>query len=143
MEPVDGVPSFKGKGEIRSRMRDLALRQAGIDRRLRCLAQEFQTVFRSPRPAHLALHHHGGYLHLRWRASVRDNRAQTYFELLGSEAGRRLLDSVPPSVRTLLLQFERARLPLNLASSLTRHELRRLQAYLVRLDALRAQENRS
>lgn len=140
-EGGDTFPATRRQG--RARLRELRLRQSDIEQQLQALAQAFKKTFRSPRPVHLVVHRHGGYLHLRWRASATHGMAQTYLELIPSDGGRRILDGVPPNVRVLLLQFERTRLSLNLASSLTQHELYRLQAYLTKLGALREEENRT
>lgn len=97
--------------------------------------EEFNASFRPPRPAHLALHHQGGYHHLRWRAPAATG-GQTFLELCDSEAGRDLLHTVPLAARPVFFDFERRRLELNLASSLCRHEERRLRDYLAKLGAL-------
>jgi hypothetical protein len=107
---------------------------------MRNIVQAFHATFRSPRDAHLAVHHHGGYLHLRWRASGALEQ-QTFFELTATGRGRRILADLPPAARALFLRFERQRLELNLASSICSHESRRLRDYLVKLEALRACES--
>ena len=132
---------FKGKGGARVRLRELERRQAEIESRMRNLAQEFQATFRSPRVAHLVVHHHGGYFNLRWRATGNDGCGQTFFELTTTDQGQRVLARLPPVVRPLFLRFERQRLELNLASSICQHELRRLRDYLVKLEALRTCQN--
>jgi len=108
---------------------------------MRQLATDFKEAFRSPRLVHLVVHGQGGYLHLRWRSGVVGAAGQTYLELVVSEPGRRLLATVPQNMRPVLLRVERVRLALNLASSLSQHEVRRLQDYLSKLDALQVQEN--
>lgn len=128
---------FKGKGGARIRLRELEQRHSEIEQRMRALAEEFKATFRPPRIAHLVVHHHGGYLHLRWRATANGGRGQTFFELTTSERGRCVLTRLPPAVRSLFLRFEGQRLELNLASSICQHELRRLRDYLSKLDALR------
>jgi hypothetical protein len=132
---------FKGKGEARVRLRQLEQRQSEIELQMRHLAAAFKETFRSPRIVHLVVHGHGGYRHLRWRSSAVNGIGQTYIELVMSEPGRRILESVPVSIRAVLLRFERVRLALNLASSLGQHEVRRLRDYLSKLDAVRRQEN--
>lgn len=106
---------------------------------MRSVIDEFKAAFRPPRPACLELHHHGGYYHLRWRALAESgNRA--FVELCGSEAGHDILSRLPPAVRHAILSFERQRLDLNLASSLCRHEQRRLQEYVSKFRDLDAWE---
>lgn len=120
-------------------MRELEHRQREIMQQMSVLAKEFKETFRSPRPAHLAMHHHGGYSHLRWRMTV--GRGQRYFELYTSERGQCLLATLPATARPLYLRFEHVRLELNLASSLCQHELRRLRDYLAKLEATHVYEN--
>lgn len=131
---------FKGKGAARIHLRDLARRSQEIEQRMRQLTKEFKEAFRAPRVTHLALHYHGGYFLLRWRASTYFGEGQKYFELCDSDTGRSLLQSLPESTRTVLLQYERLRLDLNLVSSLCHHELRRVREYGLKLEALSTHE---
>jgi len=131
---------FKGKGGARGRLRELEQRQQEIETWMRSIVQAFHATFRSPRDAHLAVHHHGGYLYLRWRASGAQEQ-QAFFEITSTGRGQRILAGLPPAARTLFLRFERQRLELNLASSVCSHELRRLRDYLVKLEALHARES--
>lgn len=126
---------FKGKGSVRCRLRELEDRHVAILERMRLTMEEFNVCFRPPRPAHLALHHQGGYHHLRWRAPAAVG-GQAFLELCDSEAGRGLLQALPLTAQPVFLDFERRRLELNLASSLCRHEERRLRDYLAKLGAL-------
>jgi hypothetical protein len=128
---------FKGKGGARMRLRELEERQAALEHQMRALAASYMATLRAPRPVYLVLHHYGGYYHLRWRAA---GGRQTFFELCTSGHGQQLLTSVPDPARALLLQFERHRLALNLASSTCQHELRRMRDYLTKLEALQAWE---
>lgn len=104
--------------------------------RMRRLTKEFKEAFRVPRVMHLTMHYHGGHYQLRWRASTRLGEGQKYFELCDSDTGRSLAQSLPVSTRKVLLQYERLRLDLNLASSLCHHELRRVREYGSKLEAL-------
>lgn len=126
---------FKGKGSVRCRLRELEDRHVAILERMRWTMKEFNASFRPPRPAHLALHHQGCYHHLRWRAPAAAG-GQVFLELCDSEAGRYLLQALPLTARPVFLDFERQRLDLNLASSLCRHEERRLRDYLTKLGEL-------
>ena len=126
---------FKGKGSVRCRLRELEDDHVAILERMRQTMEEFNASFRPPRPAHLALHYQGGYHHLRWRAPAAAG-GQAFLDLCDSEAGRDLLHALPLTARPVFLDFERRRLDLNLASSLCRHEERRLRDYLAKLGAL-------
>lgn len=126
---------FKGKGSVRCRLCELEDRHVAILERMRRTVEEFNANFRPPRPAHLALHHQGCYHHLRWRAPAATG-GQAFLELCDSEAGRSLLQALPLTAHPVFLDFERRRLELNLASSLCRHEERRLRDYLAKLGAL-------
>jgi hypothetical protein len=128
---------FKGKGGARGRLHELEERQTALEHQMRALAASFTVTLRAPRPASLVVHHYGGYYHLRWRAA---GGRQTFFEFCTSGHGQQLLTSVPDPARALLLQFERQRLALNLASSTCQHELRRMRDYLTKLEALQAWE---
>lgn len=127
---------FKGKGSIRRRLRELESRRGAIVEHMRQVIDELNAIFRPPRPVHLGLHHNGGYHHLRWRARI-GSGGQAFLGLCDSDAGRQILSGLSPSVRRVILAFERRRLDLNLASSLCRHEELRLRDYLAKLDALR------
>ena len=140
-----GLPAqlfpFKGKGEVRVRVRELERREEEIAVQMRRTAENFSASFRPPRPVHLVVHGQGGYRHLRWRVNHSGAARQTFVELVSSDVGRHLLAKIPISLRQELLEFERARLALNLVSSVSQHELRRLREYLAKLEALQQQEN--
>lgn len=138
-DPKGPLLPFKGKGSARRHLHELEERHAAILEHMRQVIDELNVAFRQPRPASLALHHHGGYYHLRWRVPGESGR-RAFVELCISEAGRHVLDALSPAVRDAVLSFERRRLALNLASSLCRHEQRRLREYTEKLDALEACE---
>lgn len=133
---------FKGKGSVRRRLRELESRRGAIVEHMRQVIGELNAIFRPPRPVHLGLHHNGGYHHLRWRARVGSGN-QAFLDLCDSDAGRRILSGLSPSVRRVILVFERRRLDLNLASSLCRHEELRLRDYVAKLEALRECEQQN
>jgi len=140
--PAHLVP-FKGKGEVRVRVRELERREEEIAVQMRHTVESFTASFRPPRPMHLVVHGQGGYRHLRWRVGRSGAARQSFVELVSSDVGRHLLGKLPISLREVLLEFERVRLALNLVSSVSQHELRRLREYLAKLEALQRQESRS
>lgn len=104
---------------------------------MRQVIEELNAAFRPPRPVYLALHHDGGYYHLRWRVPG-ETGGRRFVELCASDAGRQVLQALPSTVRGVVLSFEPRRLELNLASSLCRHEQRRLRDYMAKLAELEA-----
>lgn len=133
-----GPLPFKGKGDrvdwrLRSLQRKLELTRATRDeigQSMRALIDQFKQTFRPPWPAHLTLHNTGNSQSIRWRLRGSRLIQQQYFELLMSDTGLSLLDSLSPAVRNVYLAFERERLQLNLQYGLHHYEVRSLQRYL-------------
>ncbi|MDH5181546.1 MAG: hypothetical protein OEZ39_05140 [Gammaproteobacteria bacterium] len=130
--------AFKGKGgdvdwRLRSLQQQLELLQAScveIDCAMQSLIDRFKQSFRPPWPAHLILHNTGNGKYVRWRLPANRLTRQTYFELLHSDTGIGLLQSLPSAVRKVYLEFEQERLQLNLLYGSSHYEARNLERYL-------------
>jgi len=134
----NGIPypfkrPFKGKSAALNALDDLAEERTKIERQQAALIAEWQdrtaidglslSVFRQGAPV------------LRWRTARRVFGKQQYIELFG-DAGRPLLDALPPAAIDFLVGFDSHRLLLNARSRAVHASLAAFEHYRVAIARL-------
>lgn len=122
---------FKGKGEnnwqlrtLRGRVEHLQAEQQRIVRMMYALIDDYDRTFSGNLPAYLVFHKTANGNYVRWRMS---GVKQRYFAIADDAVGESFLTSQSPTVRKVLLDFERQRLRLNLLHGLYFYESKSLE----------------
>lgn len=144
MHPLPKGPfplPFKGKGEehwrsdhLRRRLEEAVERCRDVETAMQGLIATFERTFTVPLAAYLTLHRTGNGLYLRWRMV---GTRQSYFSLADRDTGRRFTSALPSSVLSIVNDFERQRLQLNLLHGISHYEARALQRFMGEMKAFK------
>lgn len=126
---------FHNIREAGAQLAELVRRRGKLQQMGQEMLQEFRERFPSA-PAYPTRYSDRTLTGYRWR---RAGHKAVSFDLT-SETGRALLDTLPADVRKVWLVFERRRIHLNLALSLTDYERIRLKDFMERLARLHEAE---
>jgi hypothetical protein len=126
---------FKGKGEndwclktLRERVERLQTERQRIVRMMHVLIDDYERTFAGNLSAYLVFHKTANGNYVRWRMS---GVKQRYFAIADDAIGKEFLASQSPTVRKVLLDFEKQRLRLNLLHGLHFYESKSLERLIL------------